>query len=242
MNLALAILIAVLALGLVYWIGRDIAKRVQVDVVHEWQRGLLYRNGRFVGELEPGIYRRFAMLTRWRVETVRIAQRQIEPKPEDVSTKDRLPVRIGAQVLFSISSARTFFEGAGETLIRNAIRTALAELAATTDLADLQHGRRELDARLTELIGQPDACCVLHQAQITQIGLPPETRRMLIEVERARLEGLAALQRARGEQAALRALANAARLMKDNPELAQLRTLQAIQASKGSTTLVISKA
>ena len=36
------------------------------------------------------------------------------------------------------------------------------------------------------------------------------------------------MEKARGEQAALRALANAARLMKDQPELAQIRSLQVL--------------
>ena len=39
--------------------------------------------------------------------------------------------------------------------------------------------------------------------------------------------------------AALRVLANAARLVSDNPALANLRLLQAIESSKGATTIVI---
>lgn len=60
----------------------------------------------------------------------------------------------------------------------------------------------------------------------------------MTEVERARLEGLAALERARGEQAALRSLANAARLLKDNPELAQLRVLQAAATARNATIVI----
>ena len=64
---------------------------------------------------------------------------------------------------------------------------------------------------------------------------------MVTEAERARREGVAALERARGEQAALRALANAARLMKGNPELHALRVLQSLQAAPGraAPTLVL---
>lgn len=64
---------------------------------------------------------------------------------------------------------------------------------------------------------------------------------MVTEVERARREGEAALECARGEQAALRSLANAARLLKGNPELHALRVLQALAASPGKVppTLVL---
>ena len=54
----------------------------------------------------------------------------------------------------------------------------------------------------------------------------------------ARAQGQAALERARGEVAATRALANAARMVADQPALLQLRTLQAIEA--GGATVVLS--
>ena len=62
---------------------------------------------------------------------------------------------------------------------------------------------------------------------------------MFTEVERSRVEAEAALERARGEQAALRALANAARLIKDNPALANLRFLQTLETAPGAKTFVI---
>jgi hypothetical protein len=52
---------------------------------------------------------------------------------------------------------------------------------------------------------------------------------------RARQEGLAALERARGEQAALRSLANAAKMLDGNPALMNLRILQTLSASQGTT-------
>jgi regulator of protease activity HflC (stomatin/prohibitin superfamily) len=70
-------------------------------------------------------------------------------------------------------------------------------------------------------------------AAIRDIILPAETRRLYSEFERARLEGLAALERARGEQAALRSLANSARMLKGNPELMNLRLLHALAGQPG---------
>jgi len=55
---------------------------------------------------------------------------------------------------------------------------------------------------------------------------------------KARKEGEAALERARGETAALRSLANAARMLQDNPQLMQLRMLQAMGESAGNTLVV----
>lgn len=74
---------------------------------------------------------------------------------------------------------------------------------------------------------------------LSAVVLPPELRRLLTESERARREGQAALERARSEHAALRSLSNAARLLKDNPELMKLRPLQAVSPTGKGATLVL---
>ena len=56
--------------------------------------------------------------------------------------------------------------------------------------------------------------------------VPGELKRAFAGIVAARREGEAALERARGETAALRSLANAGRLIEDNPGLLQLRILQ----------------
>jgi hypothetical protein len=54
---------------------------------------------------------------------------------------------------------------------------------------------------------------------------PAELKRAFGEVLKAKQEGQAALERARGESAALRNLANAARVLEGNPALSQLPTV-----------------
>ena len=67
---------------------------------------------------------------------------------------------------------------------------------------------------------------------------PGEMKKTFAQVVKAQKDGQAALERARGETAALRGLANAARMMDDNPNLLQLRALQAF-ADSGGNTLVL---
>jgi hypothetical protein len=56
-------------------------------------------------------------------------------------------------------------------------------------------------------------------------------------VATARAQGQAVLERARSEVAVTRALANAARMIAEQPALLQLRTLQAVEA--GGATVVL---
>jgi regulator of protease activity HflC (stomatin/prohibitin superfamily) len=82
----------------------------------------------------------------------------------------------------------------------------------------------------------------LFDIDVRDVMLPGDLRAAFAEVLRARAEGRAALERARGESAALRNLANAARLLDANPALMNLRLLQTIAqdaAVPGSTRFVV---
>lgn len=68
---------------------------------------------------------------------------------------------------------------------------------------------------------------------VKDISFPKEIKDLFSQVVKARKEGLASLERARNEQAALRSLANAANMIKDNPELLHLRKIQAMENAKG---------
>ena len=55
---------------------------------------------------------------------------------------------------------------------------------------------------------------------------PGELKRIFAQEVKARKEAMAVLEKTRGETAAVRNLANAAKLVQDNPGLLQLRMLQ----------------
>ena len=71
------------------------------------------------------------------------------------------------------------------------------------------------------------------------VMLPGDLRKAFSETLKARQEGQAALERARGESAALRSLANAAHPLEGHPALATLRFLQTLEGSGSRQTLVI---
>ena len=78
----------------------------------------------------------------------------------------------------------------------------------------------------------------LKVADVKDIMFPGEMKKAFAQVVKAQKEGQAALERARGETAALRNLANAAKMIEDNPNLLQLRALQSL-ADSGGNTLVL---
>lgn len=76
----------------------------------------------------------------------------------------------------------------------------------------------------------------VQSVDIKDVMYPAEIRKIYSEVVRAQKEGQAALERARGEQAALRSLANATRILENNPALMNLRILQSLSTKAADGT------
>jgi regulator of protease activity HflC (stomatin/prohibitin superfamily) len=254
---AVAALIIILALagllaGIALW------RRRAVTTIYAPGVGLLYRDGRFERELPPGRYVHLDPFGRIRIVRIVTAELPVQLPEVTVLSRDQFSFRLALSPLVMVTDARRFAESQSmaephafaEFVPLTVSHAALHPLLASATLEEV--GKRTL----TEIMAEPQA--VLHAVQariveavpgavvtnvlLTAINLPPETRKMFTEVERARMEAQGALERARGEQAALRVLANAARLVSDNPALASLRLLQAIETSKGQTTIVIGEA
>jgi regulator of protease activity HflC (stomatin/prohibitin superfamily) len=76
--------------------------------------------------------------------------------------------------------------------------------------------------------------------EVKDVMFPADLKRAFAEVLKAKQEGQAALERARGESASLRNLANAADVLEGNPALMNLRLIQSLSAAQnGGNTLVL---
>ncbi|TDR94487.1 SPFH domain-containing protein [Enterovirga rhinocerotis] len=227
-------------------VGFAIAFRVRQQkqgrmTVHAWELGLLYVDGRFVEALPPGRYNTLGFSERLVVKLRRF------PIPEtihqiEVTSAERLSYRLSATIVFEVADARIAHEGRYQDMLRLAVSDAVVQMAAGRSVESVLGERASLGATILAGLGQPICGCTVKQVVVTAVTLPPELRRLYAEVERARLEGQAALERARGEQASLRSLANAARMLKGNPELMNLRLLQALSTPGGKgATLVLGR-
>ncbi|MEH3144970.1 MAG: SPFH domain-containing protein [Methylobacterium frigidaeris] len=209
--------------------------------IHEWEQGLLYIDGRFAGVLGPGRYRTLGRRDRLVVALPRsITFERLHGL--EVTSADRLLYRVSAAIGFEIVDPRSAHESDCRETLKLAVTDALVQAAAARSVETMLSDRPGIGTGLVGGFAQPVAGCRVVSITVTALILPPELRRLYAEVERARLESQAALERARGEQAALRSLANAARMLKGNPELMNLRLLQALNpGGKGGATLVLGR-
>jgi len=78
----------------------------------------------------------------------------------------------------------------------------------------------------------------LTSANVKDIMFAGDFKKIFGQIVKAQKEGQAALEKARGETAALRSLANAAKMLEANPMLLQLRALQTMSENTGSTLIM----
>lgn len=211
-------------------------------VVTEGSAGLLYRDGVFQRVLPPGRHR---VAGRETLTLVDMTRQMVVVSGQEVLSQDGFLPKLTAVLELTVtdphaavSRSQTPYAMVAQQTVQFALRILAAGRAAE-DLARMP--REEADAALLALVRRDCAGLgvVIEAVRLRDVNLPADLRRLITGVERARREGRAALERAHAEQAALRALANAARLLRNNPELQNLRLLQAIGTAGAPTTVVL---
>ena len=208
--------------------------------VFEYERGLRYESGRFRDLLGPGRY------WVWRGQTairkIDIRPRVVSVPGQEVLSADGIALKASlaaryrvADPVLAVNGAEDF-QGALYTELQLALRAVLAGGAVETLLAE----RASVGPRILAAAAEPATRLglVLESAEVKDLTLPGELKKLFTQVVKARQEGLAGLERARGETAALRNLANAAQLVERSPQLLQLRLLQVLGQQPGNTVVL----
>lgn len=225
--------------GLLAVLAALLASAFKTVRVSPWEKGAVYVDGGFERLLEPGRHRLFRLGRQIHVAPLSLAPSYLATGPVEVITADGLPIRLSATVIYRIVDAELALQHPAYEAVRLAASQALLTLASKHPLEALLARAEPFDDTLLAAAGALAGPASIERMALASVVLPPELRRSVTEVERARMDGLAALERARGEHAALRSLANAARMLKDNPDLMNLRLLQAVGAAgKGATIMV----
>lgn len=229
-----------IALGAVFAflaIASQIKAARLTETVSETERGLIYRHGKFQEVVGPG---RHWMLFGRTMEKVSMSERLIAVSNQEILSADRMPVKASALVTYRVTDPRVSVEksvGGHHSAVYYDAQLALREVLAELPLEALIDARTKLDPALTDCARAAFAAqgCELVSFALRDVVLPAEVRRLATDVTRAKMEAAASLERARGEQATLRLLNNAARLLKGNPELMNLRLLQVLAPGPGKT-------
>jgi regulator of protease activity HflC (stomatin/prohibitin superfamily) len=208
-------------------------------VVPQWGTALLFRDGAVVERLGPGVHRRIGH----RVSTRFVDLRPwiLEVPVQEVPTADALTVKASVAVSLQVADPEAWVSAVQEphAVVYLRVQIALREVVARVTLAELLATRADVGAAVTEAIGTlEDIGLTVQRLDLKDVVLPGEIKRAQAAVAIAKAEGEAMLERSRAETAALRGLANAARLATETPALVELRLLQELGRTTGHTVVL----
>jgi regulator of protease activity HflC (stomatin/prohibitin superfamily) len=214
--------------------------RVTRTIVFEYERGLKFTRGRFKGVLAPGMYWHSGFSTR--IDRIDVRPARIAVSGQEVLSADGVAVKASVVATFLVKDVERAVLGSEnyQAAIHTELQLALRSIASSLPIEELLRRRAEIPVQLKDLAA-PRLRTIgidLEDAALRDLTFPGELKKIFTQVVKARQEGLAALEKARGETAALRNLANAATMVERNPSLMQLRVLQVLAQQSGSTLVL----
>lgn len=201
-------------------------------VVPVGRRAVEYQDGAAVRVLGAGPHRVRAANT---VVPVVVAERLIAVAPQEIVTAESVPVRMSMTLRVRVTDPVAYLERAADPdgVLYLAAQVALREVLGGIGVDDLVRRTDAIDgeALRTRMGGAAETVGVEVLAVVVKdVVLPSEIRRAAVELITAKARGAARLEEARFETAALRALANAGRMLDASPALARLRMIEAAPA------------
>jgi regulator of protease activity HflC (stomatin/prohibitin superfamily) len=213
-----------------------------VFCVPEGWTGLVYHHGLYIRRNNPG--RDIVWGRGWTMKLIDLRKTSVPVAGQEVLTSDNVGLKLSLLVTYQVEEPVKAAHGTQNSLgdlyhaAQLALRTVINGIAAET----LLHQRPDIGAQLLARV-QTDTAKIgfnVLAVEVKDVILPNDLKRAFADVLKARQEGLAALERARGESAALRNLANAARVLDGNPALMNLRLMQSLSAAQhAGNTLVV---
>ena len=213
---------------------------IRVVTVYDYQRGLRYRMGRFSGLVDAGP--RVSIRGFNEIRVIDGRPTSLVVPGQEILTADGVALKMSLTAHYVIADPVAAVTGDQDAVralyvaLQGGLRDALAGRTADEILVARGEIGPATGAAIASALARIGV--ELLGVDVRDIMVPGELKRAFAGIVAARREGEAALERARGETAALRSLANAGRLVDDNPGLLQLRLLQQLEASSGTTLVV----
>jgi regulator of protease activity HflC (stomatin/prohibitin superfamily) len=240
MSTGVVVLLVVVVLVVV-----GIAIATMIEVVQEYERGVIFRLGRVLGRPKgPGLI----LILPFNIDRMRKVSLQVvamNVPPQDVITKDNVTMRVDAVVysrivdpVRAVVEVQNYLFATSQTAQTN-LRAMLGKYDLDTLLAERERINRELRqiiARVTH-----DWGVEVQSVEVKDVDLPDELRRAMAREAEADREARALLINSDAELRVSRVLSEAAAVMAQHPQAMQLRFLQTVAevATERNSTLVM---
>jgi len=213
-----------------------------IRIVREYERLVVFRLGRLIGERGPGVVLLIPIIDRAVKVGLRIVT--LDVPPQDIITKDNVSVKVNAVVYY-----RVFLPDKAIVVVED-YNYATSQLAQTTlrsvlgsaELDELLSARDKINLELQAILDrQTDAWGIkVTVVEVKHVDLPENMQRAIARQAEAERERRAKVIHAEGELQAAQSLQKAASILATEPIAVQLRyfqTLNEIAVEKNSTII-----
>ena len=210
--------------------------------ISEYERGILFRFGKFAKILKPGWNIVLPIIESY--QKIDIRTKAVDVPEQDAITKDNVSIRINAVLYYNV------FDASKAIIAVEHYQYAVSQLAQTTmrnavgavSLDELLSERDKISSEICKVIDEAtDPWGIkVENVELKDIKLPEEMQRVIAKVAEAEREKAAVITKSQGEIEASNNLAEAARTMATSPGALHLRTLATLNdlSSDQSNTII----
>ena len=213
-----------------------------IRVLREYERGVIFRLGRLVGEKGPGLILLIPIVDRMVRISLRVIAMDVEP--QDVITKDNVSIKVDAVLYFRVMTAADAVVKVENYLYATSqiAQTTLRSVLGEHDLDALLTEREKINQQLQSVIDErTDPWGIKVSAvEVKNVDLPKEMQRAIARQAEAERERRAKVIHAEGEFQAAEKLTLAAKVIAQEPSALQLRYLQTLtEIAVGQSSTIV---
>ncbi len=215
-----------------------------LKIDREYERGVIFRLGRLSSVKGPGMYWIIPVFDQKAQIDVRTKTVSIEP--QETVTADSVTIKVNAVLYYRIldpSKAIVKVENY-QLAVYQAALTTLRNVVGQNILDDVLQNRDKINTKVQEIVDEMTEPwgIVIERVEMKDVEIPSSMQRAMAKEAEAIREKRARLIKASAEQEASIKLAEASRLIVENPAALELRRLQMlteIGAENNTTTLIM---
>jgi regulator of protease activity HflC (stomatin/prohibitin superfamily) len=212
-----------------------------VKIVNEYERGVVFRLGRYVGIRGPGLI--FLIPFIERMVKVDLRTVTMDVPAQECITMDTVTVKVDAVVYFRVMKPQDAVLNVEQYIRASSLlcQTTLRNVVGQSDLEDLLGHRDKINMKMQQLIdeGTEPWGIKVSMVEVRDVQLPETMQRAMAAQAEAERERRAKIVHADGEFQASQKLADAAKIMSAEPAALQLRYLQTLAMISSDKTNTI---
>jgi len=215
---------------------------ISLKQINQYERGVKFTMGRFVGVIEPGW--RIIIPVFQSIKKVDMRVKAVDVPDQKAITRDNVSVMVNAVIYYKVSdAAKAIIEVEDfRYAISQYAQTTMRNIVGQATLDELLANREQIAERIREIVDQEtdEWGLKVNNVELKDVSLPADMERTIAKQAEAEREKRAVIINSEGELAASKNMTEAARMLASVPGALHLRTLQSINdmSSDQSNTVI----